>query len=189
MDKQSGAPTKPRRYRFGVLTAAALAVTFGLIAVPNVAHAHKYEAPSWGNPNLRIYVATTSGEYRTAVYQAAANYSNQTDVTLTNTTAGGPAFSAAQVNNGADGYEGFTRWKAPIGITIAAHSIANRHYLDAASLGRKKVIFLHELGHGLGLAHETKTTKLVMFTSGKTAYNHGVRSLRTDDINGINNKY
>lgn len=172
-----------------MLSAAALAVTVGLIAVPNVAPANKYEGASWGNPNLRIYMATTSGEYRTAINQASANYSNQTDVTLTNTTAGGPAFSAANVNNGADGYEGFTTWTAPFGRTLEAHSTANRHYLDAASVGRKKVVFLHELGHGLGLAHETKTTKLVMFTSGKTAYNHGVRSLRTDDINGINNKY
>jgi len=179
---------KRRRRRIGVLSAAATAVAVGLIAIPNVAQAYAYENSSWGNANLRIYVATTSGKYRTAINQASSNYTSATDLNLTNTTTGGPSFSAADVNNGADGYEGWTDWSAPVGRTISAHSTVNRHYVSGKTTANIKVIWLHELGHGLGLAHVTPVAR-VMHNPATGAYNAGVRNLTSDEVAGINKKY
>lgn len=181
-------PAAKKRRRLGITAASALAIAAALIAVPNVAQAYAYEGPSWGNANLRIYMATTSGTYRTAINQASANYTSATDVNLTNTTTGGPAFSAADVNNGADGYEGFTNWSAPVGRTVSAHSTVNRYYLSGRTTANIKVVWLHELGHGLGLAHVSPVAR-VMNKSATAAYNAGIRNLTSDEVAGINNKY
>jgi predicted Zn-dependent protease len=186
--KQPRTAAATKRRRLGITAASALALAAALIAIPNAAQAYAYEGPSWGNANLRVYMATTSGTYRTAINQASANYTSATDVNLTNTTTGGPAFSAADVNNGKDGYEGFTTWNAPTGRTVSAHSIVNRSYLAGRATANIKVVWLHELGHGLGLAHVTPLAR-VMNTSATDAYNAGVRNLTSDEVAGINKKY
>ncbi|MCJ1715762.1 matrixin family metalloprotease [Microbacterium sp. M1A1_1b] len=185
---QTSETAATKRRRLGTITATAVAVAAALIAIPNVAHAYAYEGPKWPSGNLRIYMNTTSGNYRTAINQASANYTSATDVNLTNTTAGGPTFSAADVNNGADGYEGFTNWFSPNGRTESAHAILNRYYLAGKPTAQLKVVWLHELGHGLGLAHVGPLAR-VMHDPASGAYGAGVRNLTSDEVAGINNKY
>ncbi len=188
MQTQHVTGNKKRRRRLGIAAGSALALGAALIAIPTAAQAYAYENSSWGNANLRIYMATTSGNYRTAINQASANYTSATDLNLTNTTTGGPKFSAADVNNGADGYEGWTDWIQVAGRTQSAHSTVNRHYVASKTVANLKVIWLHELGHGLGLAHVGPVAR-VMHDPATGAYNAGVRNLTSDEIAGINKKY
>ncbi|WIE80943.1 matrixin family metalloprotease [Curtobacterium sp. MCSS17_016] len=186
--KKPRTATATKRRRLGLTAASALALTAALIAIPNAAQAYAYENSSWGNANLRIYMASTSGKYRTAINQASANYTSATDLNLTNTTTGGPSFSAADVNNGADSYEGWTDWTPVAGRTVSAHSTVNRYYVSGKTTANLKVIWLHELGHGLGLAHVGPVAR-VMHNPASGAYNAGVRNLTSDEVAGINKKY
>lgn len=186
--KRSEEPLRKRRNRVGMI-AVAFAAVEAMVAIPTAAQAYTTTGQKWGNANLRIYVATTSGDYRTSINQASSNYTSSTDVNLTNTTDGGPAFSAANTNAGATGYEGHTDWNYVGGRTTSAHSILNTYYLSGAPVARLKVVWLHELGHGLGLNHVSGTNR-VMYTSASTAYTSGgVRSLTSDEISGINALY
>lgn len=72
--------------------------------------------------------------------------------------------------------------------THSATSRLNQYYLGSAVTARPKVVWLHELGHGLGLNHVTPVYH-VMYSSATTAYNYGVRALTADEINGIDTIY
>jgi len=65
---------------------------------------------------------------------------------------------------------------------------SNDYYLGGASVTRMKVVWLHEIGHGLGLDH-VGTVKRVMYKSASDAYNAGVTALTDDEISGINKLY
>jgi predicted Zn-dependent protease len=64
-------------------------------------------------------------------------------------------------------------------------------YLPSSSnshVPRLKVVWLHELGHSIGLGH-VSTLKRVMYTSASDAYFAGVTSLTSDEIAGVNSIY
>lgn len=175
---------RTRRY---VMVGTAVLAVGALVAIPTAAQAYAKLGYHWANGNLRIYVATTSGNYRTAIGQAATNIS-ATDVNLTLTNDGGPAFSAAQTNEGATGYEGHTDQKFVGSRTLNAHAVLNTHYLAGKPVAQLKVVWLHELGHGLGLDHVSGTNH-VMYKSASTAYGAGVRNLTADEVAGLNSIY
>ena len=67
----------------------------------------------------------------------------------------------------------------------------NMYYLPGTSttdVERLRVVWLHELGHGLSLGHVANNTA-VMYTSASQAYFNGVRYLTSDEIAGINSVY
>jgi len=175
-----------RTRRYVMLGTAVLAVG-AMVALPTAAQAYAKLGYNWANGNLRVYVATTSGNYRTAIGQAATNIS-ATDVNLTLTNTGGPAFTAAQTNEGATGYEGHTDQIHIGSRTTSAHSFLNTHYLAGKPVAQLKVVWLHELGHGLGLDH-VSGVKHVMYKSASTAYGAGVRNLTADEVSGLNSIY
>lgn len=127
---------------------------------------------------------------RTALYAALNNYTLGTDTNLTGVTTSGPTFTAANNNYGATGWEGQNTWVCPFGVTTSSLARVNDYYVGnlASNEGRIRVIWLHEIGHGLGLDH-VATVARVMYTSASQAYNAGVRNLTSDEINGINALY
>lgn len=140
----------------------------------------------WPANNLNIFGATVGGDARTALNQAASSWSAYSNVNLAITSFG--QFSAASTNSGATGWEGQATWNCPIGMTISASARLNTYYTDSYPTARKKVVWLHELAHGLGLNHVNVVAR-VMYTSASAAYNAGVRNPTTDDVNGINSLY
>ncbi len=177
------------RRRIGITAASALALAAALIAVPNAANAYSLHGYKWPDRNLRIYMNTTStGNFRNAINQASSNYTSSTDVNLTNTTAAGPRFSARDYNAGATDYEGWTDVIHPGGRVESAQSMLNRYYLGSAPVAQLKIVWMHELGHGLGINHVSNTVR-VMHNPATAAYKAGVRYLTADDIAGINKLY
>jgi hypothetical protein len=143
-------------------------------------------------PSALVTAGSRMGESMTKLRAAIATKRRRLGLTavfaLTNTTTGGPSFSAADVDNGADSYGGWTDWSAPTGRTISAHSTVDRHYVSGKTTVNITVIWLHELGHGLGLAHVTPVAR-VMHNPASGAYNAGVRNLTSDEVAGIDKKY
>lgn len=109
---------------------------------------------------------------------------------LKGVTTSGPTFTAANNNYGATGWEGHNEWNCLFANTTSSVARVNDYY--AANLisnaARIKMIWLHEVGHGLGLGH-VSTVARVMYTSASGAYNAGVRTLTSDEIKGINALY
>lgn len=165
---------------------AALAAT-AVAAAP--AQAYKLTGCHWGSANIRLDVRSTYNQYRTAINQASANYTSATDVNLSNVTVSGPAFTAANAAFGKTGSEGNTTWLCRSGgATYSSHTTVNNSYLSSAPTARIKVVWLHEIGHGLGLHHVTGGH--VMNESASNAYTaYGVRNLTADEVSGINRLY
>lgn len=90
----------------------------------------------------------------------------------------------------ATGWAGYNNWNCAFGITSSSFARVNDYYNAnlASNEGRIRVIWLHEIGHGLGLDH-VSTVARVMYTPTSSAYNAGVRNLTFDEINGINALY
>ncbi len=179
----------PRNKRIlGAIGALSLLIT--LCAAPLTASAYAYNGCKWSTPNLNVDIIATSGVSRTAIQSALSNYTAATDVNLTGVTTTGPTFKAQQFNYGDTGWSGLNTRVCPFGNTTSSLVQLNLYYVynTAAYEGRMRLTWLHEIGHSLGLAHVT-TVARVMYTSGLTAYNAGVRNLTFDEINGINALY
>lgn len=179
--------TKARRI-VGLIGSCAVMVCIGMLGSAP-ASAYVKNGCKWPASNLTIQVnSSVTGKYSTALANAAANYRNSTDLNLYTSTTKRGSFQADVANYGADGYEGFTNVACPLGVTTNASSRVNTHYLSSAVTARVQVVWLHELGHAIGLNHVTSTAR-VMYTSATTAYNNGVRSLTSDEVNGVNSIY
>ena len=166
----------------------ALAVSFGL-ATPSPANAYATTGCKWPSSTLTIQVnPSVTGKYSTTLISAAANYRSSTDLKLSTSTTQRGSFQADAGNYGADGYEGYTNWVCGFGVTTNASSRVNSHYLGSAANARVQVVWLHELGHAVGLNHVSSTAR-VMYSSATTAYNNGVRNLTNDEVNGVNSLY
>lgn len=168
-------------------TVAALAVVLAAVGVAP-ANAYTTTGCDWGTIHIKVDGSYSNGAFSTALSQAISNYYNSTVLYLTRQDSSGNSFKALNTNYGATGWEGNTSWSCLFGTTHSAQAKLNQYYLQSAPTARLKVVWLHELGHGLGLGHVSSAYR-VMYTSASTAYNNGVRSLTSDEINGINTIY
>ncbi len=194
--KPQSRPSSPAvpsgRGRVRTLSAlSALALAIGIVAAPMPASAYTTTGCKWSTPNLNINLSGTNGTMRTALYAALNNYTLGTDVNLTGVTSSGPTFTANNTNYGATGWEGQNNWGCVFGATNSSNARLNDYYLPnlASNEGRIRVVWLHEVGHGLGLDHVTNVVARVMYTSASDAYYAGVRNLTSDEISGINALY
>lgn len=142
----------------------------------------------WGTLNINVDGSYTSGYFSTGLDQAISNYYGSTNLYLRRQNSSGNSFTAQNSNYGATGWEGNTNWSCFFGTTNSATARLNMYYLQSAPTARLKVVWLHELGHGLGLGHVSSAYR-VMYTSASAAYNNGIRSLTSDETSGINALY
>lgn len=171
--------------RGGVVLLASVAL---VTAVVGPASAYTTTGCDWGTLNIKVDGSYANGTFSTALDQAISNYYGSTVLYLQRQNSSGNSFKAENSSYGATGWEGYTNWSCLYGTTHSATSRLNQYYLGSAVTARLKVVWLHELGHGLGLNHVSSVYH-VMYPSATTAYNNGVRALTSDEITGINTIY
>lgn len=191
LDSSSGSLTgRPKRSRMRLITALFAAVVLAAVnaAVTAPANAYTTTGCKWPTGNLGVRNTLGAGTTRDALTAALNNYTVGTDVNLTQTSNNNEPFRTESYNYGATGWEGQSSWGCTAGITYSNLAKLNSYYLSTAPEGQKRVVWLHELGHGLGLGHVT-TVARVMYTSASSAYGAGVRNLTSDEVAGINALY
>ncbi len=155
------------------------------------ANAYTTTGCKWGSGTIKVDTRYVNGHFFTAIKQAISNYTSATDVTMSYVDASGPGLKAQNADYGYTGWEGRADWTCALGRYIGVTAKINMTYLPGTSstdVPRLKVVWLHELGHSIGLGH-VSTVKRVMYTSASTAYSNGVRSLTSDEIAGVNALY
>lgn len=170
-----------------VAVIAALCVSFLL---PNPALAYTTSGHKWRSSTRNVLIlSSVTGGYKTQLISAITNYNAIRDIKLSTTSIANCPWKASLVRNTSADWEGitYTKWDTSNKLTFAACQL-NRHYCDKYADAKKKVVWLHELGHGWGLGH-VASTKRVMYKSASGAYKAGVRTLTSDEINGINALY
>lgn len=167
-----------------------LIAAIAIVVPASTASAYTTTGCKWGNTTLRINYSYVASQYTTGLSSAKNNYNSSTPVlSLSLTTSSGPSWTAATSNYGNTGWEAHANWTCAFGKTSNCSMRMNQYYLNGTEpWQRHKVIWAHEMGHCLGLGH-VSTVARVMYTSATAAYNAGVRSLTSDEINGINAIY
>jgi len=161
-----------------------------VLSTPISASAYATTGCSWRDLFLYIDYRYVNGNFRTAFQQAASRYTYSTDMDLYPSDSGGNSFTAEHSNYGATGWEGYSTWSCNwFSRTTAATAKLNQYYPSGFEpITRLKVVWEHELGHGIGLAH-VGTVQRVMYSSASDAYFSGVTDLTFDEINGVNALY
>jgi len=161
-----------------------------VVASASSSSAYTLNGCKWPSTIMDLDYRRTSGNYRTAIGQAIVNYNNATPVHLNGVESTGASMSSDVANYGATGWEAFNDSTCIGGTTFSSTSKINTYYLPSSTpVARLKVVWLHELGHSLGLGHASAINR-VMYTSASTAYTSGgVRGLTTDEIAGIDYLY
>lgn len=181
--------SKSRLFRACVAGLTGALLLTGLIAPP--AQAYAFNGCKWSTRtlNLDIREVATSNNQASTLKKAVDNYWASTTVNLKAVTTGTNSFRAISGYYGATGWEGRTSYLPCIGGRFSSVTISsNDYYMKGAAATRMKMVWLHEIGHGLGLDH-VSTVKRVMYKSSSDAYNAGVTALTDDEISGINKLY
>jgi len=188
-----GIPSRPgarRGRRTAALSATALAALAALAgAAP--AQAFELEGPHWATPQRTIDTTDVpAGPFHDALDAAAGEYTSLTHASVSTADATGSPWAAQVVDQGDDGYEGYSTWRYDgQRITYSAAMHLNTHYLDdSLPTARLKVVWEHETGHVLGLAHVPGIDH-VMYYRASDAYDDGVTGLTDDEVAGIDSIY
>ncbi|RII89740.1 matrixin family metalloprotease [Clavibacter californiensis] len=181
-----------RRSRIPLAATAGLAAAAALaVAVAAPAEAFNHEGPHW--PTARLTVDTSEvpgGRFHDALTDAAAEYTALTHVSMSTEDAVGSPWSAQVIDAGDDGYEGYSHWRYDGDhLTTSADMHLNTAYLDdSLPEDELKVVWEHESGHVLGIAHVTGIDH-VMYPFASQAYDDGVTGLTDDEVAGIDSLY
>lgn len=172
------------------LSAAALLVGISIVPLattPAQAYVHLGGGCKWNSNPKITWTNAATGAYYWPAANAAADWSNTTDILLDST---GGVIRAYQENKGDTDFEGITYWGCIWGSMTKADITLNTYYTNSYTERRKQAVFAHEFGHGLGLDH-TNYPNQVMNTSASTFYFNTGRwwPQWEDDIPGINALY
>ncbi|WP_440662019.1 matrixin family metalloprotease [Clavibacter nebraskensis] len=179
-----------RRGHVAALATTGLAMLAAL-AVAAPAQAFNREGPHWGTARLTVDASgVPGGPFRDALDAAAAEYTTRTDASVGTADTAGSPWTAQVIDEGDDGYEGYSTWRYDgRRITTSAEMHLNTAYLDdSLPIARLKVVWEHETGHVLGLAH-VPGIHHVMYYRASDAYEDGVTGLTSDEIAGIDSLY
>lgn len=168
---------------------AVLGLALGLVAMTSSrADAYVLNGCRWSSATITWMDNAISTSHKPAAQSASSRWSSSTDVNLSWSTAY-KALKVGDYSMGNNGYDGWTTWSCPGGTYINANADLNNTYTNAFSTDKRTAIYVHELGHALGLAH-SNSLAVMMYHSPAHVYNtYGFISPRTDDRSGMNAVY
>jgi hypothetical protein len=171
------------------LSAAAVLAFVAAVAVPLQAAAWTTTGCKYGFYNVGVQVGTMySADHSTALSRAMTRWSINTDVDLF--SAGSSNLDAYTENLNDLNLAGYSNWQCPFGgATVWSNARLNTQTTPSYPTEKKVTVWLHELGHALGLNH-TGGLAAVMYECPACAYNnYGTVAPRPDDISGMNSLY
>ena len=123
-----------------------------------------------------------SGDYWNSATSAGYSWASATDINGMSPTSG--LLVGYTDNKGNSGYDGWTSWGWSGSATVYANTTLNPYYTDGYSYANKTTVWVHELGHALGLGH-SGSNAIMYYCSTCT----GFTTPQPDDVNGINSLY
>jgi Matrixin len=177
-----------RWLRSGVTLASSGALVLALAASP--ASAYKLSGQRWANvgtdPNAVINQTYSGTGY---AWESARNAWNATPtkVWITRSTTEPTTVKLYDTNNSSVAWDGYTTWYYSGSTITSAVAYLNYYYTRNETSSTARGIAAHELGHALGLAHETGCPIMVAYTNLRK--NCRVYEPTSDDINGVNAIY
>ncbi|NWL32293.1 hypothetical protein DM791_05145 [Paenarthrobacter nitroguajacolicus] len=155
------------------------------IAVPAPADAYAFTGCKWASSSMTYKNDAVSG-YTDPLIDAGYSWASASDIDGMHPTGG--AMRAYVINNGANGYDGYSKWNCPFGNLWSSEVTLNTYYAQGYTYWQKRVVWVHELGHGMGLDHSSWGT--VMYTCPRCTYDSfGTYWPTNDDQAGANALY
>lgn len=199
---QSGsAPVVRRRLSLlvvlGVLAAAALA------AAPRPAAAtYQLEGARWPNqPGAGVCCAVLQYEMNIIIWannadvtgwqNGAAAWNNSAALVWVNPAPGNSPINLIDTTDSVDGWYGLTSLSSSGGTFTGATAWLNAFYTQGMSAAQIQTVATHELGHVIGLAHDTDACAVMNPDPGTmTTFCGGwVNTPQQDDVDGVNALY
>lgn len=173
-----------------LLAAATMVLTIGVRAP--AAYAWASEGCKWSSAT--VYYTNdlkSTSSYHSLVGTAASDWT--ATPTPIYVYEGGPNWDIAAYNEGNSGYDGTTSWSCNSSHHFTnVLSYWNTYLTNGYSTNGRVQVMVHEMGHGLGLAHAGSSScsgqPIMYYSSDRYFVCNHIRP-QTDDINGINALY
>jgi len=175
---------------------------FGLVYAQFPAQAYTLEHCQWHDPATGAtpiswhYSLSTSGataNFHSAAQSAAYRWGGTPTSIYFNEVSSKYQINVTDENAGSSGFDGRTIYSCSAGYFSGTVYVAvNRYYAQSYSQEGRTQVYVHELGHALGLAHTTVTlcnNVPIMYPSSDRYFRCGISTPQTDDINGIKAMY
>lgn len=174
----------PRGRKYSIILVLIALLGVGLVA-PQQANAYTLTGCKWGSSRI-TYTDQALGQYSPSLRDAAYSWGTYTDIDGMYPTGGN--MTAGSTYSGANGLDGYTTWNCPFGNLFTSRVELNWYYGQSMSYGQLRVVWAHELGHGVGLNHSGVGN--VMYSCARCTYNsYGRYNPAPDDIAGMNSIY
>lgn len=145
------------------------------------------------------YYISTSNAYYSEFTQAVSSWNSAlssigASISIKSNTATGASFIPSVDYYGSTGWNGYCKpGPDPFSgtYTYVTYQL-NRSYMDSYTSAKRKAICTHELGHALGLSHNTYTNpQTLMYEGGSSVYydSWGLSSPTITDIADLNSLY
>ncbi|MGW4461447.1 matrixin family metalloprotease [Micromonospora sp. NPDC004704] len=185
-----------------------LAATLTLVAALAVIVVPQSPASAYALHNCKMPSTTTTwqdltggGAYGSAAYSAIAAWQNTSTPNSFHIVGSNGQMLLKQENWGSFTWSG--RTDGSVGAPYCNSSMGtwanlpltlwlNRRYTDAYPAGKKQTVWVHEIGHALGIAHTGNNVCAgmpIMFQGTDEKWNCGLNTPQADDINGVNYIY